>query len=137
MLILRKFYIARLIFMFLDKPPDDGLLMMRPILDLFGAEKLDISFNTNPFPVKLYSGTTIQAGILVDIEYLKMFGIMMFRKAYFHFVPDPFKLEVHLFIEPFDMGELISITGITGEPKYKAVQRQHAAVRAAAKVRLE
>jgi len=53
------------------------------------------------------------AGILVDIEYLTLFGIMMFRKAYFHFCPDPFLLEVHLFIEPFEFGDLLSITGIT------------------------
>ena len=53
------------------------------------------------------------AGILVDIEYLTLFGIMMFRKAYFHFCPDPFLLEVHLFIEPFEFGDMLSITGIT------------------------
>jgi hypothetical protein len=52
---------ARLIFMTLSAPPGDGLLMMRPILDLFSAEKFDVSLNTNPFPVKMYSGTVIPA----------------------------------------------------------------------------
>jgi|AntAceMinimDraft_11_1070367.scaffolds.fasta_scaffold35002_1 hypothetical protein len=61
MLVIRNFYIARLIFMTLSGPPDDALLMMRPILDLFSARKLDVSLNTNPFPVKMYSGTIIQA----------------------------------------------------------------------------
>ena len=68
----------------------------------------------------------------MDIEYLKLFGIMMFKKAYFHFCPEPFKLEVHLFIEPFDFGELIAVTGITGEPKYKSMIKAAQALKDAA-----
>ena len=131
LLILREFYVARMIFMFMKKPPGKGLLAMRPILDLFSAKKLDVSINMDAFPITLYSGTVIKPGILVDIEYLKMFGLMLFRKAYVHFVPQPFLLEIHLFIEPINLGGLIKVEGIRGEAKYEAARRQAEAKRLA------
>ena len=97
MFILRNFVIGRLIFMMLPFAPGP-LVIFRPILDLFGAKRFDVSFNIMPFPVTLYSGTVIQAGILLDIERVSFFGIPLIRKAYFHLVPFPFKLEAHLFI---------------------------------------
>ena len=45
-----------------------------PVIDIFSAKKFDVSVNISPFPVKLYSGTVIQAGILIDIESVSILG---------------------------------------------------------------
>ena len=45
-----------------------------PVIDIFSAKKFDVSFNLMPFPVKLYSGTVVQAGILIDIESVAILG---------------------------------------------------------------
>jgi hypothetical protein len=45
-----------------------------PVIDIFSGKKFDVSFNVMPFPVKLYSGTVVPAGILIDIESVAILG---------------------------------------------------------------
>lgn len=124
MMIIRNFYLSRLIFMTLKKPPGKALKTMAPILDIFTAKKFDVSVNSAPFPVKLYSGTVIQAGILIDIEKVAILGIPIIRRAYFRFSVVPvFLLEAHIYIEPIRLAPLIEITGLQGAQKYKASQK--------------
>ena len=71
---IRNLYISRLIMMFLRGPPPKAVNMMRPLLDCIGAGRLDASVNLLPYPVTLYTGTTIPGGILVDLEDVKLIG---------------------------------------------------------------
>jgi hypothetical protein len=99
MMNIRNFHISRLIFMTLSGPPSDTLKEMSPVIDIFSAKKFDVSLNSSPFPVKMYSGTVIQAGVLIDIERVAILGIPIIRRAYFRFSSDPFMIEAHLYIE--------------------------------------
>ena len=74
-----------------------------PLLDLFEVEKLDISFNSKPYPVTLYSGTVIDAGVTLDIENMEFFKILKIKKAYFRYQPKPLLVEAQLFIDPFEL----------------------------------
>ena len=124
MMNIRNFHISRLIFMTLSGPPSDTLKEMSPVIDIFSAKKFDVSLNSSPFPVKMYSGTVIQAGVLIDIERVAILGIPIIRRAYFRFSSDPFMIEAHLYIENIQLAPLIEITGIRGKQKFLAQQKQ-------------
>ena len=80
--------------MAMRKPPGAALLKFRPLLDIIGAAKFDVSINTSPYKIKLFTGTTIPAGIMIDAQDLSLFGRVIVKRAYLHFVPYPFQLEV-------------------------------------------
>ena len=89
--------ISRLIFMGMSGPPGTGLLAMRAVIDVVSAKRLDFSINLSPFPVRMITGTVIRPGIMVDIEDVALFGFVIIKKAFFHFSPRPFALEVGRF----------------------------------------
>ena len=121
MMIIRNFHISRLVFMTLKGPPGHALMAMAPVLDIFTAKKFDVSINSEAYPYVLYSGTVIQAGILIDIENVAIFGIPIIRRAYIRYSLKPtFLLEAHIYIEPIRLAPLIEITGIQGKQKYRA-----------------
>ena len=61
-----------------------------PVIDIFSAKKFDVSLNISPFPVKMYSGTVIPAGILIDIENVSILG-----GALLHSFPDFLRMAVN------------------------------------------
>ena len=128
LMMVRNFVIGRMLFMVLPIPPPDFLLAMAPILDMISAKRLDLSIGAGPFPVEMYSGTIIKPGLLVDIEELVFFGLFELYKCYIHIQWEPtLLLEAHIFISPIRFGSILQVTGLEGDPKYIAVQKQAAA----------
>jgi hypothetical protein len=115
---LKEFSIGRLLTIFGDGPPNGFMKTIMPLLDLFYVEKLDVSFNSKPYPVTLYSGTVIDAGVTLDIENMDFFKILQIKKTYFRFQPKPLLVEAQLFIDPFEFklgGKVIlSVSGLDG-----------------------
>ena len=128
MVILRNIYFVRLIQMWMDGPPSGFLMTFKGVLDLVSVKQFDVSVNTLPFPITMYSGTEIPAGIKLDIIDFNWFNIIKIARAYFNFVPWPPMLEAHLFIEPieFKTGEVIifAIKGLGRESRSEAVKKQ-------------
>ena len=99
--------------------------IFKPLFDLFVIQKFEVSFNNMPFPIKLYSGTVIDAGIKLDIENLSFFKLIVVRKCMFRVVPPPnFLLEVQVFIEPFGLEvggfKILAFHGIGRETRAEA-----------------
>ena len=115
---LKEFSIGRLLTIFGDGPPNGFMKTIMPLLDLFYVEKLDISVNSKPYPVTLYSGTVIDAGVTLDMENMEFFKVLKIKKAYFRFQAKPLLVEAQLFIDPFEfkLGDkvILSVTGLDG-----------------------
>jgi hypothetical protein len=98
--------------------------VLRYFLDLLYIQSFDLSVNTSPFPVVMYSGTTIPAGFLFDMKNLDFFGLIHIERALFFFSPNPFILEAQLYIRPFSLKlagvEIFAVRGIEAEAKLNA-----------------
>ena len=69
---------------------------------------------------------------MIDIEMLKILGIYVVKRAYFHLIPGPqFMMEAHIFIMPLRIPHVLEVMGVIGDARYVAVQRKAGAEKTA------
>jgi len=101
---LREISAGRLILAMLPRLGEKAkstIFKARSFLDIFYVGSLDVSVSSAAFPIVMYSGTVIPAGILFDMKDLNFFNFIKIDRALFYFRPIPLKIEAQLYIRPF------------------------------------
>ena len=86
LMVLRHFSMGRLMLTLLGKFPTAVKIItaMKPILDAVWADKFDVSYSQGG-PMTTYAGTTIKAGLALDIVNLKFLdGLVTVRRCMFN-----------------------------------------------------
>jgi hypothetical protein len=126
----RAFSLGRMLYILI--PPLDMFAFLMDIAEIFAPfldatlswDLLYVAFNPMPFPVVLYSGTTIPAGFTLRIENFNFMNFLKARLVCFKFDPSIGEVALQVYIDPFTLNlggvDILEVRGVTSEDKTSA-----------------